>query len=80
VERIDPDKQQFIWADGQALSFEKSLQRVHDGQPGVAVEDIARHIIIWLEMDELPGEIDATTDQKISEWVSLLDNNLFSSD
>ena len=64
VKRLDPNNRKLIWDDGKALSFDDSLQRVRAGLPQLPIELIRVHLIDWMDMDDLPGNL---TEEEIEE-------------
>lgn len=69
VERLDPVDRRLIWDHGKALSFDESVQRISAGYPEIPVELIRSHLIGWLEMGELPGDL---LDDQIDELDELV--------
>jgi hypothetical protein len=57
VERLDPINRKLLWDDGKALSIDESVQRISAHHPDLPVELIRVHLIGWLEMDDLPGDL-----------------------
>jgi hypothetical protein len=64
VERLDPINRKLFWDDGKALSIDESVQRIGASHPDLPVELIRVHLIGWLEMDDLPGDL---TEEEIEE-------------
>ena len=64
VERLDPINRTLIWDDGKALSFDESLQRISADLPQLPVALIRVHLIDWMDMDDLPGDL---TEEEIEE-------------
>ncbi|HZD33449.1 MAG TPA: hypothetical protein VE779_17525 [Candidatus Angelobacter sp.] len=46
---VDARQRKIVWADGQRLSIEQSVERIHTEHPGVARELIETHVLGWLE-------------------------------
>ena len=61
VERLDPINRKLLWDDGKALSIDESVQRISVSHSELPAELIRVHLIGWLEMDDLPGDL--TEDQ-----------------
>lgn len=70
VERLDPVNRRLIWDDGKALSFDESVQRISASYPEVPVELIRSHLIAWLEMGELPGDLPDDQIDELDELVT----------
>lgn len=69
VERVDPSNRQLIWDDGEALSFDESLLRIRASLPQLPAELIRVHLIDWMDMDDLPGDL---TEEEIKEMDVLM--------
>ena len=71
--QVDANARELLWADGERLSIDASVQRIHAKHPEVPAELIEDKLISWLEMDyELAGvtqqqldELDRLTE----EWI-----------
>ena len=70
VERLDPINRRLIWDDGKALSIDESVQRISANHPDLPVELIRVHLIGWLEMDDLPGDLTEDEMEEMDELVS----------
>ena len=70
VECVDPVNQKLIWNGGKALSIDESVQRIAARYPDLPAELIRVHLIGWLEMDELPGDLTEEEMQEMDELVS----------
>ena len=70
VERLDPVNRRLIWDDGKALSFDESVQRISASYPEIPVEFIRSHLIGWLEMGELPGDLPDDQIDELDELVT----------
>ena len=77
VERLDPVNRRLFWDDGKALSFDESVQRIGASYPELSVELIRSHLVGWLEMGELPGDIPSEQmdemDELVTAWAEELD-------
>ena len=76
VERLDPVNRKFIWDDGKALSFDQSVRRIGASYPQLPAELIHSHLVGWLEMGELPGDIPLEEmdemDERVTAWADEL--------
>ncbi len=76
VERLDPVNRRPIWDDGKALSFDESVQRISASYPKIPIELIRSHLISWLEMGELPGDLPddqiGEPDERVTAWAEEL--------
>jgi len=70
VERLDPINRKLLWDDGKALSIDESVQRIGTTHPDLPEELIRVHLIGWLEMDDLPGDLTEDEMQEMDELVS----------
>mgnify|MGYP000010571593 FL=1 len=70
VKRLDPINRRLIWDDGKALSIDESVQRISANHPDLPVELIRVHLIGWLEMDDLPGDLTEDEMEEMDELVS----------
>ncbi len=70
VERLDPINRKLLWDDGKALSIDESVQRISANHPDLPVELIRVHLIGWLEMDDLPGDLTEDEMEEMDELVS----------
>ena len=72
---VDPKRRKIIWADGNRLSLNASVQRIHAACPDFPPELIEEHLIAWLEMEFVPpnssqqqlDELDRLTDKWIDD-------------
>jgi hypothetical protein len=46
---VNARKRKIIWADGQKLSINQSVNRIHADQQGLPIELIEFHLLGWLE-------------------------------
>lgn len=53
---VDAKARQLIWPDGQRLSIDESVQRIHDDYSQFPAEQIEGHLISWLEMGYAPED------------------------
>ena len=76
VERLDPINRKLIWDAGKALSVDESVQRICASHSELPAELIRVHLIGWLEMDDLPGDLSADEmdemDKLVSAWADEL--------
>jgi hypothetical protein len=76
VERLDPINRKIIWDDGKPLSVDESVQRIGASYPELTVELIHSHLLGWLEMGELPGDIPSDKmdemEQLVAAWADEL--------
>jgi hypothetical protein len=61
---LDAKKQKLIWEDGERLSIDESVQRIHAANPEFPVDRIETHVISWIEMDFAP---ESYTEQQLDE-------------
>ena len=56
LEHVDVDavNRKLIWKDGERLSINESVQRIHHDYPEFPVEMIETHLVSWLEMEFAP--------------------------
>ena len=45
---LNPRKRKIIWPDGQKLSINLSVKRIHDQHPAFALDQIEANVIDWL--------------------------------
>lgn len=53
---VDAKARQLIWPDGQRLSIDESVQRIHAEYSQVPAEQIEDRLISWLEMGYAPKD------------------------
>jgi hypothetical protein len=70
VERLDPINRKVIWEDGKPLSFDESVQRIGASYPELPLELIRSHLVGWLEMGELPGDLPSDQIDEMDELVT----------
>jgi hypothetical protein len=46
---VDPRQRKIVWDDGQRLSIERSVARIHAGHPDTPLGHIEIHVVGWLE-------------------------------
>ena len=46
---VDPRHRKIVWDDGQRLSIEQSVARIHAGHPDMPLDHIEIHVVGWLE-------------------------------
>ena len=69
VERLDPINRKLIWDDGKGLSIDESVERIRASHSELPAELIRVHLIGWLEMDDLPGDL---TEEEMEEMDKLV--------
>ena len=52
--QVDAKARKLIWADGERLSIDASVKRIHAKHPELPAELIEDKLISWLEMDYEP--------------------------
>ena len=52
---VDAIDRKLVWSDGQRLSIDASVQRIHHEYPQLPIELIDTHLTGWLEMDFAPA-------------------------
>ena len=62
--QVDANARELLWADGERLSIDASVQRIHAKHPEVPAELIEDKLISWLEMDYEPA---GATQQQLDE-------------
>jgi hypothetical protein len=77
LEKVDVDAKarKLLWADGERLSIDASVQRIHAKYPDFPAETIEEHLISWLEMGYAPDsysqrqldELDRLTERWIED-------------
>ena len=70
VERLDPTNRKLIWDDGKALSIDESVERIRASHSELPAELIRVHLIGWLEMDDLPGDLTEDEMEEMDKLVS----------
>jgi hypothetical protein len=66
---VDPHDRKIIWGDGARLSIEDTARRIH-AESGMALEQIASHVIGWLETTYEPRGL---TEQQMEEFELLIE-------
>ena len=78
VECVDPINRKLIWDDGKALSIDESVERIRASHSELPAELIRVHLIGWLEMDDLPGDLTEDEmeemDKLVSAWADELND------
>ena len=69
VERIDLIDRKLIWNDGEMLSIDESVQRIRKTHSEMPDELIKSHLVSWLEMGELPGDLPQEKMDEIDQLV-----------
>lgn len=62
--QVDANARKLIWADGERLSIDASVKRIHAKHPELPAELIEDKVISWLEMDYEP---DGASQQQLDE-------------
>lgn len=70
LERLDPISRRLIWNDGKPRSFDESVQRIAASYPEIPIELIHSHLVGWLEMGELPGDLPSDQMDEMDELVA----------
>ena len=72
IVNLDPAKRKLIWEDGNELSFDESVQRIHARHASHSQDLIHEHLRGWLEQGELPEGLSEQElerlDSLVSEW------------
>ena len=70
---VDASKRKIIWEDGQSLSIDQSVKRIHADYPVFPIESIDTHLTGWLEMQFVPSNYSQEQldefDRLIEKWV-----------
>jgi|SRR5450631_764020 len=71
--QVDAKARQLIWTDGERLSIDASVKRIHAQHPELPAELIEDKLISWLEMDYEPEgasqqQLDEL-DQLTEKWI-----------
>ncbi len=72
---VDATERKLLWPDGNRLSIDESVQRIHADHPQYPAERIEPHLISWLEMVYAPqsysqkqlDELDRLTERWIDD-------------
>ena len=76
---VEASERKIIWPDGQRLSIEQSVERLHKTS-GLDRQAILSHLIGWLQMEYEPQGLDEDQMQRfekqIDAWVAKYDNAL----
>ena len=67
---LNPRKRKIIWPDGQKLSINLSVKRIHDQHPGFPHDLIETNVIDWL-VQTIPSEY--ATEREADEWERLVE-------
>ena len=62
--QVDANARELLWADGERLTIDASVQRIHAKYPEVPAELIEDKVISWLEGDYVPA---GATQQQLDE-------------
>jgi hypothetical protein len=62
--QVDANARELLWADGERLTIDASVQRIHAKHPEVPAELIEDKLISWLEGDYVPA---GATQQQLDE-------------
>ena len=69
---VDVDNRKIIWADGKRLSIDQSAARIQSISK-VDIGILKEHIILWLEMDFVPDDLNqiemSIFEEKIAQWI-----------
>jgi len=76
---VEASERKIIWPDGQRLSIEQSVERIHKTS-GLDSHAILSHLIGWLQMEYEPEGLDADQMQRfenqIDAWIAKYDGAL----
>jgi len=76
---VEVSERKIIWQDGQRLSIEQSVERIHK-HSGLDRQAILSHLIGWLQMEYEPEGLDADQMQRfekqIDAWIAKYDGTL----
>lgn len=72
---LDAKARQIVWPDGQRLSIDQSVQRIHADRPAFPADRIEENVIFWIEGDYAPehysqkqlNELDRLTEKWIAD-------------
>jgi hypothetical protein len=69
---IDLNERKIIWADGERLSIDQSAEKIKSFS-AVDIKILKKHIILWLEMDFVPDDLNQTEmhsfEKQIAQWI-----------
>lgn len=78
---VDPSERKILWADGERLSIEQSVERIKKDS-GLNGKVILSHLIGWLQMEYAPEGLDEGQmeqfENQIESWVEKYENDLHS--
>jgi len=76
---VEASERKIIWPDGQRLSIEQRVERIHKTS-GLDSHAILSHLIGWLQMEYEPEGLDADQMQRfenqIDAWIAKYDGAL----
>jgi hypothetical protein len=76
---LDVARRTIQWVDGQELSIDQSVERIHK-QTGLNAEPIRSHIIGWLQLGYQPEGLDKeqlqTFESQIDDWIHDYENSI----
>jgi hypothetical protein len=76
---VEASERKIIWPDGQRLSIEQSVERIHKNS-GLDRQAILSHLIGWLQMEYEPEGLDADQMQRfenqIDAWIAKYEGTL----
>jgi hypothetical protein len=76
---VEASEKKIIWPDGQRLSIEQSVERIHK-HSGVDRQAILSHLIGWLQMEYEPQGLDEDQmrrfEKQIDAWIAKYDGAL----
>jgi hypothetical protein len=65
---VEASERKIIWSDGQPLSIEQSVERLHKTS-GLDRHAILSHLIGWLQMEYEPQGLDADQMQRFEKQI-----------
>ena len=69
---VDVDNRKIIWADGKRRDIDQSAARIQSIS-NVDIGILKEHIILWLEMDYVPEDLNqiemSIFEEKIAKWL-----------
>ena len=76
---VEASEKKIIWPDGQRLSIEQSVERIHKNS-GLDRHAILSHLIGWLQMEYEPKGLDADQmerfENQIDAWIAKYEGTL----
>ena len=70
---VDLNERKIIWADGERLSIDQSATKIKHFSY-VDIKILKHHIVLWLEMDFVPDNLNPTEitnfEEQITKWIN----------